>query len=164
MMHRTQYHALGTVPAFSNFALMNPSFTSQSVRAVARQALQTPIAQGTTLGQEASDLPQVPADVQPSDLASPVDAAVESRCRCLVALAVEGARAQGQTLPPDAEALLLAACRQDPDAFAASLEDRGISTEGCKPWYHRRTTMIVGGVAALALVAGGAYLLLGGRR
>lgn len=40
----------------------------------------------------------------------------------------------------------------NPDGLRAAVEELGLSTEGCRPWYRRRITWIVGGSAVAAAV------------
>jgi hypothetical protein len=81
------------------------------------------------------------------DVVSP-DAAL---CDCYVNQAMQLAlEAQGVTLTSEMGAVLYANCVDNgPAAFAAQMDERGISYEGCKPWYARKVTMYVGGGALL---------------
>ena len=79
------------------------------------------------------------------------------KCACLVTALLEGAAAQGVVLPSEAAAQFALACAVDPAALEAAAVEARVNIEGCKPWYKRKVTWIVGGAL---LVGGGAYIAL----
>lgn len=81
--------------------------------------------------------------------------AASSECDCLAEAYIQAVLAGGAdpaSITPDVRGQILAACVSDPDAVKAAIKQLGGSVEGCKPWYLRRNTLLLGGGVVAALV------------
>ena len=75
-------------------------------------------------------------------------AAAHDRCVCVLGKseAVLGA------FDDATRAALMAACMQEEAKVFAELAKAGVSVDGCRAWYMRRTTWLIGGVAGAGLL------------
>jgi len=113
--------------AFTPGELLNMS-VPQSIRAPLAQSLDDAIGAGT--------------------------GAAHPQCECVTNQLAEFLYNEtGQALPPSEAGALYAQCVVDPSAFMTQMGAVGANLEGCKPWYMRRTTWLIGGAAVLGLVA-----------
>ncbi len=84
----------------------------------------------------------------------PVDREPSARCVCLVEAAATHAAELGTPLTTEDLELFAAQCEADPDRMEAILKEAGADIEACKPWYKRKRTWLIGGLAV-----GGGLLL-----
>lgn len=87
------------------------------------------------------------------------DGGQTDKCACLVERAAQAAAEMGQVLDGAARADAVAECTIDAVAFESLLNQVGIDTKGCVPWYKQSRTWIIGG----AVVAAGGLLLWSAR-
>lgn len=80
------------------------------------------------------------------------------KCACMADTIAQHAAGRGVALPAEAVMQLATACMASPATIEQAAKQVGANIDSCKPWYQRRITWIVGGLAAAGV---GAYVLLG---
>lgn len=75
-----------------------------------------------------------------------------AKCQCLVTQASETAAAQGAALDNATMSALLQACALDEVAFERGMQQAGVKTSACAPFWKRRSTLVVGVGVLAALV------------
>ena len=75
-------------------------------------------------------------------------AAAHDRCACVL----EKSEAVLGAFDDATRAALMAACMQEEAKVFAELAKAGVSVDGCRAWYMRRTTWLIGGVAGAGLL------------
>jgi hypothetical protein len=84
--------------------------------------------------------------------------AQSEKCACMADTIAQHAAGRGVALPAEAVMQLATACMASPATIEQAAKQVGANIDSCKPWYQRRITWIVGGLAAAGV---GAYVLLG---